>query len=177
MKKIISLVVLCVLMLSLCACVSEPALIGSGLDSITEQPTTEPAEDKVFTVGDTVALNNIEVTFIGVTESTGSDFLKPADGNTFVLCEFEIYNSSDEELSVSSMMCFNAYYDDYSCDLSISALSSKGDKAQLDGTVAAGKKMRGVVGYEIPTNWQVLEIHYTPSILSDDKIVFSANHA
>ena len=37
------------------------------------------------------------------------------------------------------------------------ALLEKGDKNQLDGTVAPGKKMNGVIGYEVPADWKELE--------------------
>ena len=178
MKKIISLAVICFLLLGLCACSSEPTLVEptKGGNNTPTTATTAAAEEKSFKVGDTVKLNDVEVTFVGITKSTGSDFFMPAEGKEFVLCEFEISNKSDNELSVSSILSFEAYYDDYACEISISALANKGDKDQLDGTVAAGKKMKGVVGYEIPTDWKEFEIHYTPDILRSEEIVFVANN-
>lgn len=171
MKKIISLVIVCVVLFSLCACSSEPTLVGS--NGGNNNPSSEATE---FKVGDTVKLNDVEVTFIGVTEDAGSTYFKPADGKIFVFCEFEISNKSNKDLAVSSMMSFQAYCDDYTCDLSISALAAKGEKEQLDGTVAAGKKMKGVVGYELPIDWTELEVHYIPDLLSSNKIVFVANN-
>lgn len=143
----------------------------------TSQPTVteKPApEDITFTVGETAQLNDINVTFVSVNESKGSDYNKPSDGKIFVLAEFEIENNSDKEISISSMMSFEAYSDSYSTSLSLSALIEKGDKNQLDGTIAAGKKMNGVIGYELPTDWSELEIHFTPDFWSNKKIVFIA---
>ena len=177
MKKIVSFIMVCILLLGLCACSSEPSLVGTAPtdnDAATENPTAQA--DKIFKLGDVVEIDDIIVSFVDVTESTGSDFNKPADGNVFVLCEFEITNNSSEEISVSSMLSFEAYCDDYSCDYSFSALLEKGNKDQLDGTIAAGKKMKGVVGYELPSNWKELEIHYTLSILESDEIVFVATN-
>ena len=177
MKKIVYLVAACILLLSLCACSSEPSLVGTapvGNNDSAETPTT--AEDKVFKLGDSVELDGVIVSFIALDKSNGSDFNKPEDGNEFLLCEFEITNNSKEDLAISSMLSFEAYHDDYSCDLSLGALIEKGNKDQLDGTVAAGKKMKGVVGYEVPTDWEELEILYTPNILSDNKIVFVATN-
>lgn len=178
MKKLIALVMACLLLLGLCACESGPSLVGT--TPTNTQPSTESTsapEDKAFKVGDVVEMNDILITFIGVTESTGSEYVKPAEGNVFVLCEFEIANNSDEELAVSSIMSFTAYCDDYSCDYSFGALMEKGNKDQLDGSVAAGKKMRGVVGYEIPTDWKELEVHYITDILSSNKVVFVATNS
>lgn len=177
MKKIISLVTACLLLLGLCACESGPSLVGTApADNNSTDETTTGTDEKTFKLGDSVELNNIVVNFVNITESTGSDFNTPADGNVFVLCEFEITNNSEEELSVSSMLNFEAYCDDYTCNYSLGAFMEKGNKDQLDGTVAAGKKMKGVVGYEIPTDWKELEVHYILNVINDDEIVFVATN-
>lgn len=64
--------------------------------------------------------------------------------------------------------------DDYSTNLSISATIAT-DKTQLDGAVAAGKKMTGVVGYEVPKDWEEIEIRFTPDFWSGNEIEFIAN--
>ena len=106
-----------------------------------------------------------------VTESNGSQFNKPTDGNTFILCEFTIENNSEKDLAVSSLMCFEAYVDDYSTSMSLSALLES-DKSQLDGTVAAGKKMNGIIGYEAPTDWKEIEVSFTPDFWRGKDITF-----
>lgn len=177
MKKIISIALVCVLLIGLCACGSEPSLVGTTpVDDTPETVAPTTAGEKVFKVGDSVELNKVVVSFIGIETSTGSDFNTPEEGKVFLLCEFEIANNSSEELSVSSILCFEAYCDDYACEYSLGALMAAEGKAQLDGSVAAGKKMKGVVGYEVPADWKELEVQYTMDILSDDKIVFVATN-
>lgn len=176
MKKIISLVMACALLLGLCACGGEPTRVGSASDFIDSNAEPPATGKQVFKLGDAVELDGITVSFVDVITSTGADFSKPEEGNVFVLCEFEIANNSKEELAVSSMMSFEAYCDGYTCDYSLSALLAKGNKSQLDGSVAAGKKMRGVVGYEVPADWQELEIQYTIDLLKGSKIVFVASN-
>ena len=56
------------------------------------------------------------------------------------------------------------------------ALLEKGDKNQPDGTVAPGKKMNGVIGYEVPADWKELEIKFTPDFWSNKDISFVAKH-
>lgn len=176
MKKIIVLITACVLILSLCACDFEPSLVGTVPANNSDNSDTPSNSSKVFKLGDVVELSDVTVSFVDVVTSSGSDFNKPTDGNVFVLCEFEISNNSSEELAVSSMMSFEAYCDGYSCSLSLQALMEKGNKNQLDGTIAAGKKMKGVVGYEVPADWTELEIHYTTDLLSNKAFVFVANN-
>lgn len=141
----------------------------------TEQES-EAKNESVFNVGETAELKGVRATLVNVTKSAGSTFNTPSDGNVFLLCEFEIANNSDKEISVSSLVSFEAYCDDYTCTLSLGALMEKGDKNQLDGTVAAGKKFNGVVGYEVPADWQKLEIVFTPDFWSGKDITFIATN-
>lgn len=135
----------------------------------------DPGKEKqTFSVGETAELNGVSVKFDSCTESNGSQFNTPDDGNVFLLCEFSIDNQSDKDIAVSSIASFNAYVDDYSKNLSISAIIAT-DKAQLDGAVAAGKKMTGVVGYEVPKDWKEIEIRFTPDFWSGNEITFIVN--
>lgn len=142
---------------------------NSAPETTTEKETSK--EDLKFKLGETAEYKDIQVTMTNVTESNGSDFIKPKDGNVFVLVEFEITNNSEKELAISSLMSFDAYQDGYSTSVSLSALTEK-DGQQLDGSIAPGKKMKGSVGYEIPSDYKELEINFEPSVWSSKKIVF-----
>ncbi len=56
------------------------------------------------------------------------------------------------------------------CDYSFSAIMVVDD--QLDGTVAAGKKMKGWIGYEVDKNWKEFEIQVKPDVWGSEKLVF-----
>lgn len=140
---------------------------GNGTDTSTVKTS--------FTVGETAECRGIKVTHIGVTESYGTEFLKPDDGRVYLICEFEIANDSDKDISVSSIMSFDAYVDDYSANMSIGAVTGS-DKSSLDGTVAAGKKMNGVIGYEAAEDWSELEIRFTADFWSDKPFIFTAKN-
>ena len=71
---------------------------------------------------------------------------------------------------------FSAYVDEYATSLSLTATTSS-DASQLDGSVAAGKKMAGVVGYEVPEDWSELEIRFTPNFWSGKDITFVASNS
>lgn len=147
---------------------------GAVQSEVTVTPT-QKEEQTVFAVGETVELKGVSATFVGVTESEGSAFNIPSEGNVFVLCEFDIANDSNEEIVISSMLSFEAYCDDYACAYSLGALLEKGSENQLDGSVAAGKKMNGIIGYEVPADWKELEIVFTPDVWSGKDITFIAN--
>lgn len=155
----------------------EPVKVGENTTLATTTGADSQVEKNTFTVGEIAELRDVQVSLVGVTESTGSSFNTPNEGNIFVLCEFEITNNSKEEITVSSMLSFEAYCDDYTCSYSLGALLEKGNKNQLDGTVAAGKKFRGVIGYEVAENWSELEVHFTPDFWSGKDIVFIATNS
>lgn len=141
------------------------------------EPTTETtgAAKEGYGVGEAAEQKGVTVTLLSVSESEGSTFNTPTEGNIFVICEFEIENNSKKELNISSMLNFEAYCDDYTCTYSVGALLEKGDSNQLDGTVAPGKKFKGIIGYEVPTDWQELEVHFTPDLFGKE-MVFIANN-
>ena len=134
--------------------------------------TEEKQEEIIFGVGETAELNGVRVTMTDYSESNGSKYNKPSDGNVFLLIEFLIENNTDSEMAVSSMMSFEAYADDYALNYSLSALLEKENSNQLDGQIAAGKKMKGIIGYEVPSDWQEVEIHYTDNVWSSSKFKF-----
>ena len=155
---------------------NEPTKVGDNNTQTNSTTVSSHTEKNTFTVGEIAELKDVQVSLVNVTESSGSAYNTPTDGNVFILCEFEIVNNSNKEVSVSSMMSFEAYCDDYACSLSLSALMEKGTKNQLDGLVAPGKKMNGVIGYEIPADWSEFEIQFTPDFWSGKDIVFVATN-
>ncbi|MBO5837227.1 MAG: DUF5067 domain-containing protein [Oscillospiraceae bacterium] len=155
----------------------EPKLVDGTTPTQSQTPDAGASNEKTtFKVGEIAELKDVLVKFVGFTESSGSKYNKPKDNHIFVLCEFEIANNSDDELAISSMLSFKGYCDDYTCEYSLGALLEKDDKNQLDGTVAAGKKMKGVIGYEIPKDWKELEIQFTPDFWSGRDILFVATN-
>lgn len=143
------------------------------IDTVSPASTTASETQKsTFTAGDKVELSDIAVTLLNVTESNGGNYMTPEDGKVFLICEFEIENNSSKDIAVSSLMSFEAYIDDYSTTLDLSALVSA-NKSQLDGTVAAGKKMNGIIGYSADKGWQELEIRFTPDFWAGKDIIFA----
>lgn len=151
---------------------NKPKKVADSNSTETQQNNTkDESKETIFRKGETAEMNNIQVTLTDYKESAGGEWNKPADGNIFLIAEFEIANNSEKELAVSSIMSFDAYADGYSLNYSLSALMEK-EGSQLDGTVAAGKKLRGWIGWEVPQDYHNVEIHFTDNVWSDDKFEF-----
>lgn len=142
-------------------------------ETISAAPTPTPtSEDEVFTVGDSVALNDIVVTLVDVSENTGGNYMTPGEGKVFVVCEFRIENNSSKDIAVSSILSFETYVDSYTTNMNLSAMLSS-DKPQLDGSIAAGKKMDGVIGYEVDPGWSSIEVRFKPDFWSGNEFLFT----
>ena len=133
-------------------------------------PTPEPKT--TYTVGETAEDRDIKVTLVSAEQSQGSQCLTPADGNVYVVLEFEIENNSNTDITVSSLASFEAYCDDYSVNMDLTVNMLDDSKKTLDGSVAAGKKLNGVIGYEVPADFKTLEVKFTPSFWSNRSITF-----
>lgn len=151
----------------------KPTKVDGSLASSDRAATPTAA---VFTVGDTAEMSGVRVTLVDVRSGTGAQFYTPEDGKVFLTFELEIENATEAEIGVSSLVSFTAYADDYALAYSLSGILADGGK-QLDGAIAAGKKMRGVVAFEAPADWQSAEIHFKPNVWSGREFVFQAANA
>jgi hypothetical protein len=136
--------------------------------SRSESETEEQAPE-FFKLGETVETSKIKATITEMTKPKGDEFNKPEDGNEFVLLKMTIENiSEDQELTISSMLSFNAYIDDSALNESFTAHLESDNT--MDGTIAPGKKLTGTLGYEVPKDWKEIEIHFEPEVWDDVKI-------
>ena len=138
-------------------------------ETASDTATDEPETPEFFKLGETVETSKVKATITEMTKSEGSEFNTPEEGNEFVLLKMTIENISDnQELTISSILSFNAYVDDEALDESFSAIL-EGDKT-MDGTIAPGKKLSGTLAYEVPKDWKEIEIHFEPEVWRDIKI-------
>lgn len=140
----------------------------------TSTPKPTPTLEPVFTIGDTAEMQDVRVTLHDVRISYGESFLNPASGYVFLIFDIEIENNRENEITISSLLCFDAYADDYALELSLSGMTTDSGK-QMDGEIAPGKKMRGVVAFEAPEDWQKAELRFKPSVWSGKAFVFTAS--
>ena len=173
MKKVVALLMIAALFLTGCAYADGFGSLFGGLTSIfgSEDETT-------YAVGDTDEQESASVKLLDVYESKGKGENAPADGNVYLICEFEFKNNTSEDLTVSSLLCFSTFCDGTSCTLSLESLATSmmSGKFQADTVIEPGKKQTGVVGYEVPDDWKELKITYTPDLLSSDSATFSVTH-
>lgn len=106
-------------------------------------------------------------------EKAGSGDAKPAEGNVYLLLEFRIDNTTDSDMPVSTLLSFTGEVDGQTVKPSTQALRDRDAHSTLDGTIPAGGGIVGVVGFEVPKDWKLFQVHFYPQATKPDAISFA----
>ncbi len=164
MKKHIPLFV-CVILafMTLCACDTGAntgtADTSTNTNTKATQSTPAPAA-KHFKVGEAVTVGSTwKITVNSVKSDSGTQYIKPKAGNTFLLVDVSMTNISSKEQSASSALMWHlrdSTGQEYTETMT-------GDNKPPDGKVEAGSPLRGVLAYEVPA----AEKHFTMGFEAD----------
>ena len=134
-------------------------------------------ESTTYAPGDTAVLDDYDIKLTNVMASNGGSQYKPENGNIYIILEFDITNKTDEQVFISSMMCFSPIVDDitYTISVEADAVAMFSGKMQFDAAIDPGKTQSGIVGYEIPEDWKEFKITVRPDFYSSDKAIFIVN--
>lgn len=137
------------------------------------------AEEKTYGVGEVAETDGISIELINVLQSKGNDLFGyiPTEGNEYLIFELTFDNQSEEELYLSTIMCFKCWCDDtlYNISLDAQGVALFAGKYQLDGVVKPGEKLSGIVGYEVPNNWEEVKLEFSKDIILGEKITFAVS--
>lgn len=142
-----------------------------------QKKAEEEAKNKTsFTIGETADFNGVQITLQNAMLSPGKDtFVKPDDGKVFLGCIVEIVNNSKKDVSISSLANFEAYCDDYALNQDLIGYQCPewDGYGQLDNKVAPGKRMAGVICYQVPAEFGKFDLSISPSFWSNKKVDFT----
>lgn len=185
MKRIVSAVlILAVALLAGCVEVVEPEKVektdGTPVESQqsddkeaqdqnqTQEQEQEKPKVETFKIGDSVKAGNLIFTVNSTRTDEGNEFIKPGEGKTYYIVDVTVENTGDESEVVSSLMMFKLFdADGYNYSVTIGPET----KGSVDGEVAAGRKIRGELVFEIPVESSGLELEIEPSLFSMGKII------
>ena len=111
----------------------------------------------------------ITMTEVNTNFTDHSEYLKPADGNKYIMLKFEVenINSENDELYVSSLS-FNGYADGVSVKSTYVGNDNYND---LSATVGKGKKAVGYIFYEVPVSAQKITVEYNADFWTDGNAI------
>lgn len=133
----------------------------------TEEENDEATEDnqsqESLEIGDSTEFEGLTITLNEARVEPGGDFDSP-ENDKFVVVNLTAENTSDEEVTISSMLNVELYDEEgYSYSTTI---LTEGIQGQFDGTVAPGKKLRGEIPFDVPDSNQY-ELNYNDPFGSD----------
>ncbi len=105
---------------------------------------------QVYKIGDVITMGTTTLTVSGIEFSQGQEYSEPAEGYEFLVVDLTLENKGAQAITVSSLMQMtvkDADHYQYSVDLFASMLLGQGSP---DGEIAAGEKLRGQVGFQVP---------------------------
>lgn len=172
-NRLLSFVLSLILLLSLStgACASGLDGLFGGLTSLFS------SEEKTYGVGEIAETNDLTIELTNVMESKGNSYYTPTNGNVYLILEFCINNTSKEDILLSTALCFSAWCDNELCIINSEALATAmlSGKYQLDCGVEPGKKVTGVVGYEVPKDWKEMKIQFSKEVVFGETITFAVS--
>lgn len=128
-------------------------------DAPTEEKATE--EEKVFNVGDTVKVNDVELTITSAAYSEPAEYSEATNGKVLTL-DVQVKNNAKEQVFVDSTD-FSMYNGDNKMEDYYGY-----DEMALSGELNAGKSMSGKLYYDV-SEGQSYELIYTPMFSFDSK--------
>lgn len=149
-------------------------VIKSGiLSSDSEKRAAEP-NTVSYSTEETGVLDGIEIKVLSTKTSSGGKVIKPLSGNSFLLIELEVHNTTDTPISISDISNFTGLYENSAIKYSASAykiLSKK--QTRLSGTVEPGETFTGFVCYEVPSEFDKIDLEFHYPTWYNQKIAFS----
>lgn len=123
--------------------------------------TTPPAQPRIYAVGEKARVGEFNVTVNASRTSTGTnEYLKPKEGHIYLLVDVTLENMTTQTQTVSTMLFFKVQDSDaYAYGISMAGGEGKGS---VEGDLAAGRAIRGEVGFELPATSKGLELVFTP---------------
>jgi Telomeric repeat-binding factor 2. len=165
MKKIISVLLVFIIAFSFVGCTKPPVEV--------QEESVQEAVIQYGRLGDTLEVNGLKITFLDSWEYQNDYYNAP--GHVFITLEFEIVNNNNTDVNISAQYHFAAYVDNFTITSNSTAIefASLNGLDVLEGTVASGRGIRGTIIYEIPEDWDVFEVEFTPYVDGDTVIFIS----
>ena len=133
-----------------------PKVVKAIQTEVEEQPSEE--EVTTFTIGDTIITKDYKLTVEGASIIVSdNEYFQPDENCEFVEVELTLENTSNDTLTVTPFY-FTSYADGFIIDSYDFDAYMATSKNTLSADLPSGKKINGVLCYEVPNDWSELEL-------------------
>jgi pSer/pThr/pTyr-binding forkhead associated (FHA) protein len=132
--------------------------------------TSTPVVQQNYKIGDVIAIGDYVLVVLGWENVQPNDFSQPNEGKKFMAVDLLLVNKSQSAVltsAVSQVSIKDNTNQKYDVDIMASMATGVGS---VDGELAAGEKLRGKVGFQIPTNAQGLQLVFDASSFNTGKV-------
>lgn len=139
-------------------------------EEIKEEPNgNNEKQNNVFYVGDVLETKKIRLSYLSCGDYIDDNmFIEAGENNKLIYFEFEFENIGNTDTSVG-FYDFDCYADGYEAKNSMCTA----DNAMTSiTTLSPGRKMGGIVVFEVPQNAKNIEMEYETSFWTQDKAIF-----
>lgn len=145
----------------------------SGLISFEEPAVPQALVIDAYSKDETASLNGTEIKILSLESSAGNFLVKPANGNTILLVNVQITNTSENLVKISNMTNFKAYFNEEELLYNASLYEMLSDEQpRLAGELNPGSSINGYLCYEVPADWSSFKLEYMNPVWSLHKIQF-----
>lgn len=141
-------------------------------EPVTMEPPAEIAgemQQQAFAIGDIVEIGTISLIVNGIKEIPGNDFAKPEEGKKFLVVDVTVENKSDKTEAISTLLQMSLKDSSgQKYDIDLMAQTASGGTS-VDGELAAGEKVRGDVGFQVPADATGLHFEFDASVFGSGK--------
>ena len=155
-----------------------PERVGGPSDAPTSAPPsnvaaatakTTPTQSPIFHVGDVVKMGDLEHKLWGARFSKGDQYIKPKDGERWLVLDIEVTNRGDKSTSVSSLLMWKLEDEEHrSADLAF-ATDTRG---KLDGEIGVGRSIRGEIAFTVGAAQKQWELIFEPAVFGRGQAIY-----
>lgn len=145
---------------------TEPINGAAASTTVAGKETTQ-GEQKIKP-GTAITVDNLKISYISCNPNYKDydEYSKPSSGKKVIRAEFEFENLSDYDKALDGITC---YADNQKCEEYYYADDYASPVLE---TISAGRTLKGVVYYEVPTNAKDIELEFEADFWSSDKTIF-----
>ena len=142
--------------------------LSEGSSPTQNEQISNESEEKNYNVGEIYQNNSIAIKYSSVNENYTdyNEYADIKDGYKIVKADFEAENLGTSDAYFSAYE-FDCYADGYDCEAFWSF-----DGSGFSSTLSSGKKAKGTVCFQVPTNATSITIEYTLNTFTGDKVEF-----
>jgi hypothetical protein len=151
---------------------NQPAKVGdTATNNNSNSNTSTPTESQTqtFYLNEQIKLDDKVLTVTSISDYKSSNqFIQPTPGNKFVVVDVTMENQGKDAVSVNPLEFKLQDNNNYSYQVSLMS-----DKTPLLSSepIQPGRKVRGFITFEVPTNSTTFELAYTPNFFSNKQII------